>query len=262
MIGIFDSGVGGLGILREVRHLLPAADIVYVADSAAVPYGEKSLAQVRERAELISRRLIAMGAGLVVVACNTASAAALHHLRAIHPEVRFVGMEPAVKPAVRLSRTGLIGVVATTATFQGRLFGAVVDRFAADTTVVTAACPRWVKLVEAGELEGVRARGEVEDCLQPLLAAGVDVIVLACTHFPFLSGVIGEVVGPGVTVYDPAPAVARQVRRLAGESGEASGRGSLRLLATAPEPDLVAWTARLGIPGPAEALPWDGDGRP
>lgn len=257
MIGVFDSGVGGLGVLAEIRRLLPDADLVYVADRAGVPYGEKTLRQVRARTEIVTLRLLEMGADLVVVACNTASAAALHHLRALHPATAFVGMEPAVKPAVALSRRRRVGVLATAATFQGRLFASVVERFAAGIEVVTAACPSWVRLVEAGELTGEKARAEVEAGLRPLLAAEVDVVVLACTHFPFLLPTIREVAGSGVVVYDPAPAVARQVARLAGPTP--GGGGRLRLLSTAPGADLAEVAARLGIAGPLTVLPWGRD---
>jgi glutamate racemase len=166
-------------------------------------------------------------------------------------------MEPAVKPAVALSRRRRVGVVATAATFQGRLFASVVERFAAGIEVVTAACPSWVELVEGGELAGDKARSEVEAGLRPLLAAGVDVVVLACTHFPFLLPTIREVTGSEVVVYDPAPAVARQVARLA--KATTTGDGSVRLLSTAPGADLAEVAAGLGIAGPLTVLPWERD---
>ncbi|MEA2010781.1 MAG: aspartate/glutamate racemase family protein, partial [Actinomycetota bacterium] len=150
-IGIFDSGVGGLGILREVRGILPSANLVYVADQAYSPYGERGLAAVRERAFAVSSYLINVGATTVVVACNSASAAALHDLRERFPSVLFVGMEPAVKPAVDATQRGTIGVLATEATFQGELFSSVVDRHARGVSVVARSCPGLAAAIEDGE---------------------------------------------------------------------------------------------------------------
>lgn len=223
MIGVFDSGVGGLGVVSELRHLTPRASLVYVADHAAAPYGLRTLEEVRRRAELISGWLVERGCDVVTIACNTASAAALHHLRRLRPVTTFVGMEPALKPAVGLTRSGVVGVVATAATFQGTLFASVVDRFGDGVEVVTAACPEWVRLVEDGIVTGPEAVSAVGACLSPMLARGVDVIVLACTHYPALSEVIATVAGPDVQVIDPAPAVARQAAREHGGDGSASG---------------------------------------
>jgi len=232
MIGIFDSGVGGLSVLTEIRRELPAADLLYLADQARAPYGVRTLAEVADMADEASRWLLDRGATTITIACNTASAAALHALRADHPDVPFVGMEPAVKPAVVSSATGVIGVVATAATFQGELFASVLLRHATGATVLTQACPEWVELVENAEVDGPDARRHVAACLAPILDGGADTLVLGCTHFPFLVPLIEEVAGPGVRIVDPAPAVARQVRRVA------SGVGSGRLtLATSGEPE-------------------------
>jgi glutamate racemase len=232
MIGVFDSGVGGLSVLTEIRRELPEADIVYLADQARAPYGVRSLEQVASMSGEVSRWLMDRGASTITIACNTASAAALHHLRSLHPDVTFVGMEPAVKPAALTSSTGVIGVLATAATFQGELFASVVQRYADGATVLTRACPRWVELVESGVTDGPEAREQVERCLAPLIEAGVDTLVLGCTHFPFLRSVIESVVGPGVNIVDPAPAVARQVKRVA-RSPRESGR---LILATSGDP--------------------------
>lgn len=254
MIGVFDSGVGGLGVFSEMRRRLPDADLVYLADHSHAPYGVRSLEDVRQRCEQIAAWMIAEGCGVVVIACNTASAAALHPLRRHHPDVGFVGMEPALKPAAKTTRSGKVGVVATAATFQGELFGSVVDRFGDGVEVVTAACPQWVELVEAGILGGWRAHRAVSECLAPLAETGVDVIVLACTHYPALAPVITEVMGPGVTIIDPAPAVARQGARVAHERGAADGKSLTRLLSTGDSTRLSEAATRAGIEGEVSLL--------
>lgn len=219
VIGLFDSGVGGLSVAREVLRLLPAQPIVYLADQAHAPYGERPLAEIRDFSGEITRFLQAQGARVIVIACNTASAAALHALRRQFPAVPFVGMEPAVKPAAERTRTRHVGVIATPATFQGELFASLLDRFAANVVVHTQVCPELVPLVEAGELNTVRARAVLTQYLAPLTAAGIDELVLGCTHYPFLRPLIDEVIGPGVDVIDPAPAVARQTQRVLAERG-------------------------------------------
>jgi len=222
VIGVFDSGVGGLSVLSQIRERLPKADLLYVADQARAPYGTKSLAEVAEASDAVASWLIDEGARTVVVACNTASAAALHDLRKRHPGVSFVGMEPAVKPAALSTNSGVIGVLATAATFQGELFASVVRRHASGARVVSAACPEWVQMVEDLELAGPKALSAVADRLRPMIAEGVDTLVLGCTHFPFLVPLIRETAGAGVAVVDPSPAVARQVHRVDRE-GEGSG---------------------------------------
>lgn len=216
MIGVYDSGVGGLSVLREVRRLLPEADLVYLADQAHAPYGERSIDEVRRFAEAALGILIERGATTVVVACNTASAAALGHLRGIF-SVPIVGMEPAVKPAAAATRTGRVAVLATPVTFQGAVFDDLVGRFATGITVIPHPCPGWAAAVEDIWPDG--AETAVADHLRPLLDAGVDTIVLACTHYSFISDVIADVAGPGVAVIDPGSAVARQVTRIASPSG-------------------------------------------
>lgn len=229
MIGVFDSGVGGLSVLRHLVRLLPDAGVLYVGDRARAPYGTRSLADVRWISEQIVDHLRAEGASMVVVACNTASAAALHHLRRTHPGLPFVGMEPAVKPAASATGTGTIGVLATPATFQGELFASLVDRFAAHLTVVTRPCEGWVELVERGVVDGPEAEREVARHVLPVLEAGADTLVLGCTHYPFLAETIRRVAGPGVTVIDPAPAVARQAARVAAGLGIGDGDTRIRL---------------------------------
>lgn len=218
MIGVFDSGLGGLSVVREVLALDPSASILYLGDRDWAPYGERSLEEVRDRAATITRYLIGKGADSIVIACNTASAAALHHLREIHPDRTFVGMEPAVKPAVALTRSGTIAVLATPATFQGELYASVVDRFATDVEVIEAPCPGWMELVEDPPSHD-EIRSTIEMGLRPILERRADVLVLGCTHYPFLRDHIEAVAGPNVTMVDPGEAVARQVIRIADTRG-------------------------------------------
>lgn len=219
-IGVFDSGVGGLSVLRAIRQQHPEQSVIYFADQAHVPYGSRLLEEVRSFSEGITRFLLEQGARLVVVACNTASAAALHSLRAIFPEMPFVGMEPAVKPAAEGTQTGVVGVLATPATFQGALYASVVERFANGVVILQDTCPGLVKEIEAGRLDGERTRAILERALHPMLAQGVDTIVMGCTHYPFVIPLIEEIIRnyPGsqdVRVIDPAPAIARQTGRMA-----------------------------------------------
>lgn len=225
-IGIFDSGVGGLSVARAIRQALPNEGLLFVADQANIPYGEKSLEEVRCLSEGIARALIGRGAKLIVVACNTASAAALKPLRARHPDMNFVGMEPAVKPAAEHSATKVVGVLATSATFQGELFASVVERFAQGVEVIQQACPGLVERIEAGDLQSPRTEQMLRGWLEPMLDRGIDALALACTHYPFVSPLIERICGPRVRVIDPAPAIARQVERLLGEKGLAAGQGS------------------------------------
>jgi len=221
-VGVFDSGVGGLSVWREIARQLPQEDTVYLADQAHVPYGSRRLTEVRELSEGITRFLLDQGAKLIVVACNTASAAALHYLRRAFPNVPFVGMEPAVKPAVERTDNGVVGVIATPATFQGELFASLVERYASDVKVLTQVCPGLVEAVEASRLNTPETQALLRQCLKPLIEAGVDQLVLGCTHYPFLRPAIKRVVEAGVAVIDPAPAVARQARRVLARQGLAT----------------------------------------
>lgn len=213
-IGIFDSGVGGLSVLRAIHRELPAERLLYLADQAHVPYGPRPLEEVRTFSREISRFLIQQGAKLIVVACNTASAAALHQLREEFPDTPFVGMEPAVKPAAEHTQTGRVGVLATPATFQGKLYASVVERFAHGVEIYPDTCPGLVEQIEIGALDSPTTRVIIETALQPMLEREIDTVVLGCTHYPFVIPLIQEIVGPGVRVIDPAPAIARQVRRV------------------------------------------------
>jgi glutamate racemase len=213
-IGVFDSGVGGLSVLRAVYQELPGESTIYLADQAHVPYGRRPLEEVQTYAEAISRYLLEKGVKLIVVACNTASAAALHHLRRTIPEIPFVGMEPAVKPAAETTRSGIVGVLATPATFQGELYASLVERFANGVTVLQQTCPGLVTQIEKGLITDLQTREILENGLRPMLIEGIDTVVLGCTHYPFVIPMIEEIVGPAVRVIDPSPAVARQVRRV------------------------------------------------
>ena len=226
-IGIFDSGVGGLSVLHQIRRQLPAENLIFLADQAHVPYGPRPLEQVRQFSEEISRSLISQGAKLIVVACNTASAAALHHLRATFPDTPFVGMEPAVKPAAERTLSGVVGVLATPATFQGKLYASVIERFARDVTVLQATCPGLVSQIENGELDSDATRAILENALHPMIARGIDRVVMGCTHYPFVIPLIKEISGPEVEVIDPAPAVARQVGSVLLARGLASAESAL-----------------------------------
>ena len=210
-IGVFDSGVGGLSVWREVVRQLPHERTVYVADQAHVPYGDRSLDEVREFAEEITRFLLDQGSRIIVIASNTTSAAALYHLRETFPDVPFVGMEPALKPAIEHTRTGAVGVMATPGTFEGELFANLVKRYTEGVWLLSQSCPGLVESVEAGALDCNETEALLEKYLSPMIEAGVDQLVLGCTHYPFLLPVIERLMGPGTAVIDPAPSVARQV---------------------------------------------------
>lgn len=218
-VGIFDSGVGGLSVWREAARALPRESFIYLADQAHVPYGPRPPAEVRRYAEAITAALLAHGCKAVVVACNTASAAALKELRARHPDVPFVGMEPAVKPAATQTRSRVVGVMATPGTLQGRMFMLAVERFAAGVTLVNQPCSGLVERIEAGDVDSPELLALLQTLLAPMLKAGADTIVLACTHYPFVLPLIRRIAGEGVHIVDPAPAVARQLAHLLAERG-------------------------------------------
>ena len=219
MIGIFDSGAGGLSVFREIRKILPEERFVYYADNAWCPYGEKSAEFVRERARSITRLLIEKGARIVVVACNTATAAAISTLREEFAPMRFIGMEPAVKPAALGTRSGVIGVLATAGTLAGSKYLMNKEKFEDGVTILDHVGQGWVELVENGILDGPEAEERVRRSIMPLLEQGADTLVLGCTHYPFLIPVIQRIAGPDVRIIDPAPAVARQLVRVMEEEG-------------------------------------------
>lgn len=209
-IGVIDSGLGGLSVLREIRAALPAEDLVYLADHERFPYGNRDAREVRQRLHALVASLVDEGARAIVLACNTATAAAADALRAAH-DVPIIGMEPAVKPAARATRTGVVGVLGTGGTLRSARFAALLQRYADDLEVITRPAPELVEAVEHGDPDH-RAR-LVRRAVEPLLARGADVIVLGCTHFPFLRLEIEAACGGDVTLIDTGPAVARELRR-------------------------------------------------
>lgn len=215
-IGVFDSGVGGLSVLREIRHLLPGEDLLYFADSAHCPYGPRPPAEITHLSHHVVAFLIDQGAKLIVVACNTASTAALASLREGFA-VPFVGMVPAVKPAATQTRSGKIGVLATEGTVAGGLYHDVVERFADGIEVHTRVGHGLVELVEAGNVDSPHADAVVAEYVRPLVEAGVDTLVLGCTHYPFLIPSIQRVSGGQLTIVEPSAAVAAQTRRVLAE---------------------------------------------
>lgn len=216
-IGVFDSGVGGLSVLLHVRETMPNERLLYVADSGHVPYGNKSFDTIERRSTAIVQFLVEQGADAIVIACNTATAAAAPALRARFP-LPIVGMEPAVKPAVAATRSGVVGVLATVGTLESARFAALLERYAGLVRIVTMGCPGLVECVERGELDGPEVRGLVERYTAPLLEQGADTLILGCTHYPFLAPRIREVAGEGVVLIDTGAAVARQLaRRVAAE---------------------------------------------
>jgi len=255
IIGVFDSGVGGLSVLRHLRAQAPGAQLLYFADSAHVPYGSRPLEQVRAFSEEIVRFLLAHGAEAIVVACNTASAAALKSLRVTFSGVPFVGMEPAVKPAAESTRTGVVGVLATPATFQGELFNSVVERFAQGVTVLQQICPGLVEQIEAGELETPKTERMLRGWVEPMLAQKIDALVLGCTHYPFVIPLLRKICGPTVRIIDPAPAVARQTLKVL--DALESGTGATNYWTSGPVERFERVRERLGAePGQTRAAQW------
>ncbi|MFM9046688.1 MAG: glutamate racemase [Cyanobium sp.] len=258
-IGVFDSGVGGLSVWREIVRQLPCESILYLADRAHVPYGNRSSAEVLAYCDAISSFLIEEGCKAIVVACNTASAVALHTLRERHPSVPILGLEPAVKPAVSLSETKVVGVMATPATFQGQLFRATVGRYANDVKVVEQVCLGLADWVESGASEE-----ELEPLLRgfltPMLEAQADTIVLGCTHYPFVIDTIRRLAGPDLRVIDPAPAVAAHLARVLSERGLTAAcdeEGDHRFLSTGQATSFNTACGRLlGLDAHCEEIRW------
>jgi len=219
-VGVFDSGIGGLSIVRMLQQRLPQQDVLYVADQAHCPYGERPQSSVRRFSQGIARFLMDRGAQVIVVACNTASATALTSLRRQFPRARFVGMVPAIKPAAEITRTGVVGVLATPLTLHGRLYDEVVHRYARDVRVVSEVCLGLVERIELGDFDGPDTEELVQSCLAPLLAAGADVLVLGCTHYPFLMPLLRRLLPDSVRVIEPSDAIARQTQRVLAETGQ------------------------------------------
>ncbi|WP_268799595.1 glutamate racemase [Pseudomonas huanghezhanensis] len=233
-VGVFDSGVGGLSVLGEIRSLLPSESLLYVADCGHIPYGEKTPEFIRQRCVIIAEFFRTRGAKALVLACNTATVAGVADLRERYPEWPIVGMEPAVKPAAAATRTGVVGVLATTGTLQSAKFAALLDRFATDIQVVTQPCPGLVELIETGDLTSPLIRQLLHSYVEPLLEAGCDTIILGCTHYPFLKPLLREMIPASITLIDTGGAVARQLQRLLGQRD---------MLASGPPQPTQFWTS-------------------
>ena len=236
MIGIFDSGLGGLSVLASIAHALPRADLVYLADTAHVPYGDKDDSFIRDRVLALGRHLVDRGCSLIVVACNTATAAAVSALRETLGNIPVVGVEPGIKPAAMASKSGRIAVLSTTSTARSERLAHLIRQHAGTVQVDVLACPGWATKVETLRLDDSGFAEIARQHLAPTLDAGADQIVLGCTHYTFLAPVLEPIVSGRAVLVDVADAVARQCVRLAGES--AVGEGRLSLLATA-DPERV-----------------------
>jgi glutamate racemase len=262
-IGVFDSGVGGLSVLRAMRMVMPEESILYFGDQGHVPYGPRSMEQIQSFSEGITKFLLDHDSKLIVVACNTASAAALTYLRERFPAVFFVGMEPAVKPAAETTKTSKVGVLATPATFQGALYASVVERFGAGVELFQHTCPGLVSQIEKGDLDSSVTRAILEDALCPMLAKNIDTVVLGCTHYPFVIPLIEQIVGDKVQVIDPAPSVAKQVKRLLeahGTNNQSHGLASVRFFTSGvPSAMKSMLPVLLGESGEVESVTWKND---
>jgi glutamate racemase len=264
LVGIFDSGVGGLSVLREIQALLPTQPLYYIGDQVHVPYGKRQPAEIRRFSFAMTRYLLDAGAGLVVVACNTASAVALKDLRQEFPDVPFVGMEPALKPATQQTHNKVVGVLATPATFQGELYNTLVEKFAQDVKILTSTLPGMVEAIEAGRLDTPQTRAILEEAIMPMLAQGADTLVLGCTHFPFALPLIRQITGPDVNVIDPAPAIARRTHALLQEHHLLNPDGNSVSPQFATSSDLNAFNASivnlLHLQAQPIQLVWDASG--
>ncbi len=212
LIGVFDSGIGGLSVLKEIRKQLPDQDFIYIADSVFTPYGEKSEEEITQRCLQLVESLISRGAGIIVVACNTATAIAVNALRRKF-SVPIVAMEPAVKPAVENSQKGKVGILATTMTLSSHRYAHLLERFASGTEVIEQACPGLVEQVENMQLDSEQTDSLLHRYLDPLVTQHVDAVVLGCTHYPFLRAQIENITGKDIVVIDTAIAVTRELQR-------------------------------------------------
>lgn len=217
-VGVFDSGIGGLTVFREIAKALPHESMIYVADSGYAPYGTRTKQYITARSRFLTRFLLDQGCKLIVVACNTATGASISTLRKEFP-VPFIGVEPAIKPAILASRTGHVGVLATEQTFKGEHFKRTSERFNGSVQIHVQAGNGLVELIESGRSESEESRILLKRYLTPMIRAGVDQLVLGCTHYPFLIPLISRMVPKDVTIIDPAPAVARQTRNVLETSG-------------------------------------------
>ena len=233
-IGVFDSGVGGLSVLKEIEQRLPNESLLYVGDCGHIPYGEKTPDFIRQRCAVIADFFQQQGAKALVLACNTATVAGIAELRQRYPDWPIVGMEPAVKPAAAATRSGVVGVLATTGTLQSAKFAALLDRFASDVQVITQPCPGLVELIETSDLHSNPLITLLRGYVEPLLAANCDTIILGCTHYPFLKPLLSQMLPSSIILIDTGAAVARQLQRLLDER---------KLLAAGPATEAQFWTS-------------------
>lgn len=220
-IGIFDSGVGGISVLQHIHTLLPHEQLLYMADSKYAPYGNKSAEEIQARCIEIAEFLIRKDVKALVVACNTATAAAIDTLRQRY-KLPIIGMEPAVKPAAEASKNGVIGVLATIGTLKSAQFAELLESYGRNVKVITQECTGLVECIERGELNNLHTKSLVQQYCTPLLAEGADTIVLGCTHYPFIAKLIRQVVGKNISLIDTGAAVANQLKRQLIENNLAS----------------------------------------
>lgn len=265
-VGIFDSGLGGLSVWREIRRCLPHADTVYVADQTHIPYGPRAPHTVLGFARGITGFLLEQGCGTIVIACNTASAAALHTLRREYPDTTFVGMEPAIKPAAAMSRAGVVVVLATATTLKGELFRQTLERHAQGVRVLRQPCPGLVEQVERGETDSPGTRALLRVFLEQPVQAGADVCVLGCTHYAFVQPLLEQILDGAMQILDPAPAIGRRLQALLPATPEPVGRpasnvpepGPVFLYTTGPVEDFDRVASRLlDQPVAARGLHWE-----
>lgn len=260
-IGVLDSGVGGLSVLREIHRLMPSHPTLYFADQSHLPYGPRDAAQISVFVTTIAQFLICQGAAMIVIACNAASAASLHGVRAQHPRVPFVGMEPALKPAAEATRTGVIGVLTTRATAEGTLYRQVLERYAANVRVITQIAPELVRIVEDNSKNTAESREIMRSYVQPFADAGADQIALACTHFPFMADAIQEIVGPDVDLIDPGPAIARQTARVWPPDVQVARDAHVYYTSGSPDTLRQMLRALIGVDSPVSGVRWLSDER-
>lgn len=262
-VGVFDSGVGGLSVWREIARQLPAEPTIYIADQAHIPYGPKPGDTLRAYAQGIVERLLAEGCKAIVVACNSASAAALSFLRQRYPDVPFVGMEPAVKPAAQATRSGVVAVLATPATLGGELYRTTAERWAERVQLIGEPCPGLVQQIEDGASNAPETLAMLRGFLGKAMNQNADHVVLACTHYPFVIEAIRSIVGRDISVIDPAPAVARQLARLLDTHGLralSDAPGHARFCTSGDTAQLQrALQSLLGLQAPVEAMHWSDD---
>lgn len=264
-IGIFDSGIGGLNVAAAIRQALPRERLLYFGDNAHVPYGERTAEEILAFSTAITGALLAKGCRSVVIACNTASSAALGPLRELFPEVPFIGMEPAVKPAVEHTRTGIVGVLATRATVEGRALADVVERFSRGVEVIRQACPGLAQRIDSGDFDGEGTEQLLRGWIEPMLERGIDALVLGCTHYPLVRPLIEKIAGPDVRVIEPSEAIARRVAQVLEQrqlSAPTDAKGSLECHTSGDPAAFRTVLARLGMEdAPVKLGVWEADGR-